>query len=127
MKPDISSRKDIHFIMSEFYVKLLADEKMFPFFEDIIIQDTLEHHLDVITDFWEDILLDSKKYHNNTMKKHTDKHAFIQFKKVHFELWVSYLFETINAAFSGENTEQMKNRATSIATVMQLKMDIYKK
>lgn len=127
MKQDISSRKDIKLIMSEFYEKLLSDENMFPFFEEIIIKDDLEHHLETITDFWEDILFDTKKYHNNTMKKHTDKHVFIKFKKIHFQLWISYLFETINTNFIGNNCEVLKNRATSISTVMQLKMDIFKK
>jgi len=51
----------------------------------------------------------------------------MQFKKIHFERWMSYLFETIDTYFSGNNCDQMKNRATSISTVMQLKMKIFEK
>ena len=127
MRKDILSRKDIHFIMSEFYNKLLSDENMFPFFEEIVKQNSLANHLETITDFWEDILFDSNKYHNNTIKKHIDKHAFIQFKKIHFQSWISYFYGTIDTYFSGENCEIIKNRATSIATIMQLKMNVFKK
>jgi hemoglobin len=125
MKPDIAHKKDIKFIISRFYDTLLADEKMMPFFKDIIAQNELEHHLDVITDFWNDILFDTNTYQANVMQKHLDKHAFIPFTKAHFNSWVSYFFETIDAYFEGATSELMKARAQSIAAVMQLKMQVY--
>lgn len=125
MKKDISSRKDIKFIISKFYELLLVDEKMFPFFKDIVAQNHLEKHLEVISDFWNDILFDTTTYKNNTMQKHLDKNAFVKFQKAHFAIWTSYLFQTIDTNFEGEISERMKNRATSIATVMQLKMKLY--
>ena len=126
MKPDISTRKDIKLIMTKFYDLLLVDHKMIPFFEDIVKQNHLEQHLEVITDFWNDILFDTTTYKNNTMKKHIDKNAFVQFKKEHFAIWISYLFETIDTYFDGQNALNMKNRARSIATVMELKLGVYK-
>tara|TARA_B110000091_G_scaffold200151_1_gene230633 strand:+ start:615 stop:923 length:309 start_codon:yes stop_codon:yes gene_type:complete len=71
MKLDISSRKDIKCILILFYEKLLADEKMAPFFEEIVVNKQLDHHLEIITDFWQDILFDTTLYKNNTMKTHT--------------------------------------------------------
>ncbi|MCL7763364.1 group III truncated hemoglobin [Polaribacter sp. Z014] len=126
MKPDILSRKDIKFIITKFYNLLLADHKMIPFFEDIVAQNQLEEHLDIISDFWNDILFDTNTYSNNVMKKHVDKNVFVAFKKEHFAIWMSYFFETIDANFDGENANNMKNRARSIATVMELKLDLYK-
>ncbi|MEE9409184.1 MAG: group III truncated hemoglobin [Polaribacter sp.] len=127
MKPDISSRKDLKRIITKFYDLLLVDKKMIPFFEDIVAQNHLEEHLEIITDFWNDILFDTTTYKNNTMQKHIDKNAFIKFEKEHFAIWTSYLFQTIDANFSGIIAHNMKNRATSIATVMQLKMNVFKK
>lgn len=127
MKQDISSRKDIKFIITKFYDLLLIDEKMIPFFKEIVKQNHLEEHLEIISDFWNDILFHTTTYKNNTMQKHLDKNAFVKFKKEHFTIWTSYLFQTIDAYFEGVVAEQMKNRATSIATVMQLKMNVYKK
>lgn len=126
MKVDISSKKDIKMIITEFYKKLLKDDKMLPFFEEIVNKNNLEHHLEIITDFWNDILFDTTTYKHNTMQKHLDKNVFVPFKKEHFVIWTSYFFNTINANFEGEIAERMKNRTTSIATVMQLKMNIYK-
>lgn len=126
MKPDISSRKDLKLILTKFYDLLLVDKKMIPFFEEIVAQNHLEEHLEIITDFWNDILFHTTTYKNNTMQKHLDKNAFVQFNKEHFTIWTSYLFETIDANFNGEIANNMKNRARSIATVMQLKMNLYK-
>lgn len=125
MKPDISSRENINLIITKFYDKLLDDEKMLPFFIDIVQKKQLEHHLEVITDFWNDILFDTITYQNNVMQKHLDKNAFVAFNKEHFTIWISYLFNTIDNSFEGENSERMKARAQSIATVMQLKMNLY--
>ena len=127
MKQDISTRADIKLIISKFYDKLLVDKKMIPFFEDIIHKNHLEEHLEIITDFWNDILFYSSSYKNNTMQKHLDKNDFIKFTKEHFTIWISYLNKTIDENFIGLNAELMKNRAISIATVMQLKMNVYKK
>lgn len=126
MKPDISSREDIKFIITKFYKLLLIDQKMIPFFEDIVAQNHLEEHLDIISDFWNDIIFDTNSYANNVMKKHVDKNIFVEFKKEHFTIWISYFFQTIDANFDGENALSMKNRARSIATVMELKLAIYK-
>jgi len=127
METDISSREDIYLIISEFYKKLLSDDLMLPFFEEIIAENSLENHLEIITDFWQDIVFDSSICKNNTMQKHLDKNAFVKFERVHFTRWISYFFETIDALFTGVNTDKIKARATSIATVMQLKMNLYKK
>ncbi|PQJ77787.1 group III truncated hemoglobin [Polaribacter porphyrae] len=127
MKTDISSRNDIKLIITKFYDKLLADKKMYPFFEDIIKRNHLDYHLEIITDFWNDVLFDTITYSNNVMQKHLDKNTFIKFQKEHFSIWVSYFSQTIDTYFEGEKSTQMKTRALSIATVMKLKLNIYKK
>jgi hemoglobin len=126
MAKDISSREDIKLIISKFYDLLLADEKMIPFFIDIVNDKSLEHHIDIISDFWNDILFDTLTYQSNVMQKHLNKDAFVKFEKEHFTIWISYLFEVIDYNFEGNNCGKMKSRAQSIATVMQLKMNLYK-
>lgn len=127
MNSDISSRKDIKLIVTKFYDLLLVDEKMFPFFEKIVKENQLEHHLEIITDFWNDILFDTATYQNNVMQKHLDKNDFVAFKKEHFTIWISYFSKIIDTFFKGENSERMKARAQSIATIIQLKMNLYQK
>lgn len=125
MKPDISSRKDIKKIIINFYDKLIIDAELQHFFKEIVAQKHLEEHLEIITDFWEDILLNSYNYKNNPMQKHLDFAKRISFTKEHFIIWLSHLKTTIDTFFEGENAEKMKNRANSIAMIMQVKMKLY--
>jgi len=125
MKPDINSREDIKSIVTLFYDKMISDEVLYPFFEELVKSGKLKHHLNIITDFWEDVLFDTTKYYQNLLKKHLNKNAFVKFKKEHFKLWLYYFKETIDDAFEGLKAVMMKNRAESIATVMQLKMNVY--
>ncbi|MFY9243720.1 MAG: group III truncated hemoglobin [Polaribacter sp.] len=127
MRSDISSREDIKLIITKFYDLLLADDNMLPFFKEIVLKNQLEYHLEIITDFWNDILFYTNSYQNNVLQKHLDKNTFIEFRKEHFSAWASYFFLTIDNLFEGEKSLKMKNRAQSIATVMQLKMKIYEK
>ena len=83
MKPDILSRTDIKFIISNFYKKLLKEDSMSPFFKEIVEEGTLELHLDIITDFWEDLLFQTYNYKNNPMQKHLDFHQKMNFEKRH--------------------------------------------
>ncbi|AGI26982.1 group III truncated hemoglobin [Polaribacter sp. MED152] len=126
MKPDISSKADIHFIITSFYKKLLSDASMSPFFKEIVTENQLDVHLESITKFWNDILFDSLSYQENVMQKHLKLNAKMAFKKAHFDIWISYFFEVIDANFNGAKARLMKNRASSIATVMKLKMNMFK-
>lgn len=122
---DIATRKDISLIITNFYSKLLEDEFMYPFFHEIVEDGKLNHHLEIITDFWEDILLQTHKYKNNPMRIHLDFHAKMSFSKAHFTTWLKHLTTTIDENFKGVVSENMKNRAQSIAMVMQTKMQLY--
>ena len=125
MKQDISSRKDIHFIITAFYKKLVADENMLPFFEAIVKENHLEEHIKTITNFWQDILLHTSSYSSNVMEKHLEFNKKIVFKKEHFTTWLSYLKTTIDSSFEGQSAQNMKDRAASIAMVMQVKLQHY--
>ena len=125
MKRDISSREDIHFIITEFYKELTADAEMLPFFEEIVQQNHLEQHIDVIADFWQDILLHTNTYKNNVLQKHLDFDKKVAFKKEHFTKWLLFLTTTIDTSFEGQIAQNMKDRANSIAMVMQVKFKLY--
>ena len=50
----------------------------------------------MITDFWQDILLDTSSYKNNVFQKHVDFDKKVTFKKSHFDTWLAYLIRTID-------------------------------
>lgn len=125
MKPDIQSREDLENIISKFYQKLIQDKEMHPFFVEIVQENNLEHHLSIIVDFWQDVLFQTFHYKNNPMQKHLDFQQKMRFEKKHFTRWLQYLSEVIDEDFQGKKSSEMKTRAMSIATVMQLKMNLY--
>ncbi|MDY7395403.1 group III truncated hemoglobin [Aureibaculum sp. 2210JD6-5] len=119
---DIKNRKDIHFLISEFYKKLLSDDLVHHFFEDIIEQNHLEEHLEVITDFWNGILFNTTDYNRNAMQPHLDLNKKKPFKNEHFKRWLKHFTTSIDENFKGEKAEMAKTRALSIATIMEIKM-----
>ncbi|MBP6686549.1 MAG: group III truncated hemoglobin, partial [Lacibacter sp.] len=82
----------------------------------------LPNHLPVLVDFRESILFQSDTYQKNAMKIHTDLHKRSPLQPKHFKAWLGYFHETVDELFEGEKAELAKQRATSIATVMQIKL-----
>ena len=118
---DIQTRENLHLIMSSFYVKLLNDPEISFFFTDVVKID-LESHLIDLVDFWEQMLFNKGEYKKNVLQIHLDINSKLNFTPAHFAIWLKYFNLTIDENFSGQNAENMKTRALSIATVMQIKM-----
>ncbi len=122
MKKDIENREDLYLLLSDFYKKLLSDHEMKHFFEKFKTKNSLEEHLQILVDFWDNILFYSNTYKKNAMLPHIELNKSKPFKKLNFDIWLSHFFQSIDDNFTGENSEIAKNRARSIATVMQLKI-----
>lgn len=122
MKKDITTRKDIELIVTEFYNKLLLDNNINHFFQHILDKNDLDEHLKIIVNFWQDILFGTINYGRNAMAPHIELHKNIPFKEKHFKIWLQYFTETVDFYFEGEKTNRIKNRAISVATIMQIKL-----
>ena len=122
MKKNIENREDIYLLVKTFYVKLMNDATMHHFFEDFSQPEALEKHLQILVDFWDNILFYSGTYQKNAMKPHLQLQVQKPFKKEHFKQWISHFNNTVNELFEGEVAHAAKSRALSIATVMQLKI-----
>lgn len=120
-KKDIENRADLFLLVQEFYKKLLADPSISYLFTDIAKID-LGHHLPVLVDFWDSILFQSGTYQKNAMQPHLVLHQQSPFSKHHFDTWLRYFKESVDEHFNGNNAFIIKERATSIATVMQIKI-----
>jgi hemoglobin len=121
MKKDINSRGDLLLLVKKFYEKLLNDETINYLFTDIAKID-LDHHLPVLVDFWDSILFQSDTYRKNAMQPHLILHQKSPLEKHHFETWLMYFNNTVDELFEGEKAFVVKERAKSIATVMQIKL-----
>jgi len=119
-KKDIANRGDLLLLIQQFYKKLLADESISYFFTEVA-KINIEEHFAVLVDFWDSILFQSNTYHKNAMQPHMDLHQQSPMTKQHFETWLGYFKQTVDEHFAGDNAFIIKERATSIATVMQIK------
>lgn len=119
-KKDIENRGDLLLLIQEFYKKLLADDSINYLFTDVA-NINLEHHFPVLVDFWDSILFQSDTYRKNAMQPHIALHQKSPLTKHHFETWLRYFKETVDELFAGDNAFIIKEKATSIATVMQIK------
>lgn len=121
MNKDLENRDDLIVLVTSFYKKLLADDSINYLFTDIA-KINLEHHLPVLVDFWDSILFQSNTYQKNAMQPHIVLHQKSPLEKHHFETWLGYFKSSVDELFSGDNAFMIKERATSISTVMQIKM-----
>ena len=121
MKKDIESREDIYQLVKSFYSKLLADPTISYLFTDVAKID-LEEHLPVLVDFWDMVLFQHDTYRKNAMQPHMILNQKSPLQTKHFETWLTYFKTTVDELFAGEKAFMAKERATSIATVLQIKI-----
>ena len=122
MKSDIENRNDIMELVKEFYKKLLADPVMSPIFLKVAKID-LDEHLPILVDFWDSILFFSAKYKGNAMEPHLQLHDHYPLKKDHFKRWLAFFNLSVDELFEGQKANLAKDRAKSIANLMELKVN----
>ncbi len=121
MKKDIANRQDIELLVDEFYKKVVKDDVIGYFFNEVVKLDW-EKHIPIMYNFWETTLLHVPKYKGNPMQVHIalDEKATIEEK--HFERWLWLFTQTTDGLFEGEKAELAKTRAESIATLIKIKL-----
>lgn len=119
---EIENREDIYLLVSEFYKKLLIDKDIKHFFDDIVKDNDLEKHLQILVDFWDNMLFHTGVYNRNAMQPHLALHLKKPFQPIHFKIWLNHFNNSIDENFKGELAHAAKTRAQSIAMVMELKI-----
>ncbi len=118
---DILDRKDIQFLIDSFYKKVIKDDTIGHFFNEVVVLDW-EKHIPLMYDFWETSLFHKAIYKGNPIKTHIDLHFKSKLSKGHFDQWLNLFKATIDENFSGPTAELAKQRAISIATIIQIKI-----
>jgi hemoglobin len=121
-KRDIENREDLVLLLEAFYSKAFKDDLIGRFFIEVVPLD-LATHIPVIADFWESVILGAHAYRKNVMEVHQHIHALSAIKKEHLDRWVSLFQQNIDDHFAGTKATLMKQRAASIATLMDIKLN----
>ena len=119
---DIETREDIVCVLELFYTKAFKDELIGRFFTEVVPLD-LDTHIPVIAAFWESIIFGTRGYRKNVMEVHQHIHHLSNIRKEHLERWVQLFTATVNRLYIGDKAELMKQRARSIATLMDIKLN----
>ena len=122
MKRDIETREELEKFLWAFYERAFADELIGRFFIEVVPLD-LETHVPVIANFWESVPFDRPSYRKNEMEVHQHIHQLSSIRKEHLDRWVKLFTETLAENFDGPRAELMKQRARSIATLMDIKLN----
>lgn len=120
-KRDILNRGDIEKLINTFYDSVKDNEQIGHFFTTDKKVDW-EKHLPIMYNFWENILFYTGQYNGNPMAVHKNLHQEFPLKKEDFAEWLRIFKATADKLFEGDNTELIKQRAQSIALVMELKI-----
>ena len=118
MKSDIGGRNDIEFLMKSFYQRVRIDPMLGYLFANV----NWDHHIPIICNFWENVLFQTSTYVGNPIAIHLNLHAISPLTSAHFEQWKKLFFETIDEHFFGKKAALAKQRALSIAAIMQNKI-----
>lgn len=122
MKKDIGTREELETFLWAFYKKAFADELIGRFFTKVVPLD-LDIHVPIIANFWESVVFNKPNYRKNVMEVHQHIHHLSKIKKEHLDRWVKLFTSTLDENFEGSKTELMKQRARSIATLMDIKLN----
>ncbi len=117
-KKDIANKQDLEIIVNHFYEKVKQDDLIAIMFEHV----NWDTHLPLMYDFWDNVLFYTGNYTGNPMAKHMMANDRFQMTKNHFDRWLMLFDKTVDELFSGKNAALLKERARSIATIMQIKI-----
>ena len=121
MKKDIETKTDIELLVNTFYEKVKKDDTIGPIFTEIV-KVNWEQHLPVMYRFWENSLFYTGTYEGNPMEIHKHLHRAVPLSPEHFNRWTTIFTTTVDELFEGKTATLAKQRAVSIATVMQVKI-----
>lgn len=123
-RAEIKSRKEVDFLVREFYSQVRKHELLGPVF-NAIVQDW-EHHLEHLSDFWEMILLQTGpgrgKFNPTQVHREVDRQMDHSITQVHFGNWLELWFSTVDRFFEGENAEFAKEHARRMAHMLFMRI-----
>ena len=120
---DILNSDDLHLLVEDFYQKLLFDKSISYIFTDVV-KIKLEEHLPILVTFWSQALFDTGGYFNNLTKIHLDISEKEYLTSELFAIWLKHFNAAVDENFSGSNSDKIKTQALSLATVMQIKINL---
>ncbi|MBS1779516.1 MAG: group III truncated hemoglobin [Bacteroidetes bacterium] len=119
---DIQSIQDIKLLVDSFYKDVRKDATIGYIFNEII-GDDWSHHLPVMYNFWEMVLLDAHEYKGNPIQTHIQLDKKITLQPGHYTRWLQLWAQTVHSLFHGPNAEKAIKRAEAMLGLIRMKVD----
>jgi hemoglobin len=117
MKNDITSLKDIHFLVDQFYEAVQLDPFLGPIF-NTRLNGRWEIHHKKLYRFWHTVLLRRPDYFGDPVPMHFS----MNIDQRHFDHWLKLWIETIENHFEGPIAERGKFRGKTMANAFLAKI-----
>lgn len=117
-RKDIGGAGDIDRLVRAFYARVRPDAVIGHFFTGL----DWDHHIPRIVSFWCMVLLGDRGYQGDPMTAHIRLARQMPMKPEHFERWLLHWGATVDERFAGPKAEEAKQRARTIAAVMEHKV-----
>ena len=111
---DITTPIDVRTLIETFYARARPDPLIGQFFTEV----DWDHHIPLISSFWEMVLFGNRTYQGDPMTTHAKLHQRIPMQPDHFERWLALFEGTVDDLFSGPKADEAKQRARTIESVM---------
>ena len=119
---EISTRADIESLVDKFYKKVIIDDSIGFFFNEVV-KLVWDRHIPTMYNFWETTLLGNVKYKGNPMLVHMELDKKSRLRPEHFDRWLALWEQTILENFHGTIAEDAKRKAKQIGGLMKFKVD----
>jgi hemoglobin len=110
------TKENIEKVVHLFYVKILKDDTVGPFFiaklGDDMKSDHWKPHLELLTNFWASMTLGDGSYMGNPFMPHTQ---LGELSREVFEQWLELFFKTIDEVYAPQVGDVFKERSMGIA------------
>lgn len=118
-KLDHITEDSIKQLVDSFYIKIRQHTELGPIFNQAIgnSDDEWQPHLEKLYDFWSSIMLASRRYHGNPMKKHID---LPRFDLSLFDRWLELFAETARELYTEDIAIQYQVKSRNIARNLKL-------
>jgi len=111
---DLADRADVAVLVDAFYRRVFEDPMIGPIFTDVARMD-LDHHLPIITDFWDTVLFNSRAYRRDLLQLHLALNRRFPLEARHFERWLALWSATVDEHYAGRRAELAKTQGRRIA------------
>lgn len=110
---------NIRNLVEHFYKNVQQDDLLGPIFNDIAKVDW-DHHIDLICQFWNSILLKTNEYHGNAYRKHVILGEKVRLTELHFTRWLKLFGEEATRHLPDHEAKIILEKATLIAESLKI-------